>query len=229
MYAGRQWWDEWHTTENIQDNREHTRQHMTIKKLQHKASPLRQCGEQSNPNVSMTLDHIGPTMGGVMTITIVQSHVVDRLHLHKLVKWFEPDQVVLNIVLIYSSSMSCFETDHRLAIWTAQLKSMKFWSLSFRSSGASSPPQSLIRVMGRWTVQITLQLFALSFPRVVVPQLWGTSVTQEGSSVTAMSNQTASIMSFPRKALVRGVDPVFPFCIVFPREQALSSTCLNIE
>jgi hypothetical protein len=122
--------------------------------------------------------------------------------------------------------MSCLETERRLAIWTAQTKSMKFWSLCFRSSGAPSPPQSLIKVMGRWTVQITLQLFALSFPRVVVPQLRGTSVTHEGSSVRAMSAQIASIMSFPRAA---PVVEVFPFFAEFPGKRVLSSTCLKIE
>src|ERR1700761_1029373 len=103
---------------------------------------------------------------------------------------------------------------------------MKFWSLSFRSSGASSPPQSLIKVIGRWMVQITLQLFALSFPCVLVPQLRGTSVTQEGSSVRAMSDQTASIMSLPRRAFV---ELVFSFCTESPSERAFFSTYLNNE
>src|SRR6266571_2378058 len=79
-------------------------------------------------------------------------------------------------------------------------KSMKFSSLFFQSSGAWSPSQSLIKVIGRCTVQITLQLFALSLPRAAVPQLQGTSVTQDGSSVRAMSAQMASITSFPRTA-----------------------------
>ena len=35
----------------------------------HEASPLIQHEEQSDPNVSMTLNHIGPTMGGVVTPT----------------------------------------------------------------------------------------------------------------------------------------------------------------
>src|ERR1700761_5852603 len=87
---------------------------------------------------------------------------------------------------------------------------MKFSSLLFLSSGASSLPQSLIKVMGRWTVQITLQLFALSLPHVGVPQLLGTSETQDGSSVRAMSAQTASITSFPRTAPVVGA--TFALC-----------------
>ncbi len=123
--------------------------------------------------------------------------------------------------------MSCLETDRRLAIWTAQTRSMKFWSLCFWSLGASSPPQSLIRMMGRWMVQITLQLFALNFLRVAVPQLRGMSDTQEGSSVRAMSAQMASMMSSPRMAPV--VELVFPFCTDFPARVVFSSTCLNIE
>ncbi len=120
--------------------------------------------------------------------------------------------------------MSCLETNHRLAIWMAQTRSMKFWSLCFWSS---SPPQSLIRMIGRWMVQITLQLFALNFLCVAVPQLRGTSNTQEGSSVRAMSAQTASMMSSPRTVPV--VELVFPFCTDFPARVAFSSTCLNIE
>jgi hypothetical protein len=78
---------------------------------------------------------------------------------------------------------------------------MKFSSFLFRSSGAPSPPHNLIKVMGRWTVQMTLQLFAVSLPHVAVPQLGGTSVTQDGSSHRAMSSQTASMTSLPRIAL----------------------------
>ena len=123
--------------------------------------------------------------------------------------------------------MSCWETDRRLVIWTAQTKSIKFWSLDFWSSDASSPPQSLIRVIGRCMAQITLQLFELSFPCVAVPQLRGASVTQEGSSVRAMLAQMASMMSFPRTA--PDLELTFPFCRESAGGREFSSTCQNIQ
>src|ERR1700761_7641601 len=77
---------------------------------------------------------------------------------------------------------------------------MKFSNCLFQTSGALSIPHSQIKVMGRWMVQMTCQLFALSFPHDSVPQSEGTSVTQDRSSVRAMSSQTASMMSLPRMA-----------------------------
>src|ERR1700761_2451777 len=77
---------------------------------------------------------------------------------------------------------------------------MKFSNMALRLSGVSSLPHSLINIMGRWTVQITLQLFALSLPRAAVPQFDGAFVTQDGSSVRAMSAQTASMTSLPSTA-----------------------------
>jgi len=69
---------------------------------------------------------------------------------------------------------------------------MAFWLL-----GTSPPPQSLINVIGRWMVQMTLQLFALNLPCATVPQFKGAFVTQDGSSVRVMSAQIASITSLP--------------------------------
>ena len=123
--------------------------------------------------------------------------------------------------------MLFLEIDHRLVIWTAQTKSMKFSSLHFWSSGVSSPPQSLIRVIGRWTVQMTLQLFALSFLWAAVAQLWGTPVTQERSSVCFMSTQMASMTSFPRMAPV--VELVFLPCPEFSGDRTCSSTWCKIR
>jgi len=53
-------------------------------------------------------------------------------------------------------------------------------------------------------VQITLQLFALSLPRVAVPQFEGVFKTQDRSSVRAMSSQIASMTSLPSTAPLLG-------------------------
>ena len=60
----------------------HDTQPMGMYKITHdnqepqgEASPLIQRKEQSDPHVSMTLDHVGPTMGGVTTCLMLRTQM----------------------------------------------------------------------------------------------------------------------------------------------------------
>ncbi len=135
-------------------------------------------------------------------IAIVQGSVMDGFHLCKLVQRFERCHVADDVVFI---QLNLFSRDGAQVCNLNHItKSMKFSNMAFWLSGTSPPPQSLINVIGRWMVQTTLQLFALSLPRAAVPQFEGAFVTQDRSSVRAMSAQIASITSLPSTAPLPG-------------------------
>ena len=99
--------------------------------------------------------------------------------------------------LLYAATWLGEET-RILAIRTALTRSIKLLRRSFFLPVSSFHNQ--IRENGRWIVQITRQLSALSLPLLSVPQFGGVGAIHDGSRVHFMSCQIDAITSFPSMA-----------------------------
>ena len=91
---------------------------------------------------------------------------------------------------------TCLGEDMRMFATLIEItRSIKWSNMSFKRP--LSPFQMQINVIGRCMVHTTLQWAALNFPLLVVPQLCGAAVIEEGSRVRVMSDHTCSITVEP--------------------------------